>query len=217
MKRLIASGVALASVLSAAPNAAADDKRASDMPIDPGGYLWQFKLTPMPQLFAQWLPSVGWLPSEGEGLSPLLAFESLRLSLTSTIFPVGGGFPQCETLGDDVGNSVHGIPVQRFAFVRLMPHLTLNMFSSDGCPIDGGMGAGLTYSVPISPSTWLVTSGGGYGVPGRGPYLPARTSAEVRIDLIKETDAGPLRIGIERKSGTGVRGAPGMVTLGGGF
>jgi hypothetical protein len=70
----------------------------------------------------------------------------------------------------------------------------------------------------MSPSTWLVASGGAYGVPGRGPNLPPRTSADIRIDVVKETtDSGPLRIGIERKAGTGVRGAPGMVTFGGGF
>lgn len=65
---------------------------------------------------------------------------------------------------------------------------------------------------------WLVAGGGYYGVPGRGPVLPARTAQEVRIDLVKQTKAGPtFRIGVERKSGTGMQGVPGMVTFGAGF
>jgi hypothetical protein len=154
-------------------------------------------------------------------LGPLAAFQPLRLSLTSTIFPVAGAYPQCATLGDDVGNSSHGMPVQRFAFIPfapLVPHLTLTLFSSDGCPIDGGAGGGLTYTVPVQRSMWLVGNAGFYGVPGRGPGLPPRTATDLRVDLVQETSPGhTLHFGIERKDGTGVRGVPAMVTFGGGF
>jgi hypothetical protein len=167
--------------------------------------------------------TTGWGEPTGQRgtLGPLTAFQPLRLSLTSTIFPVAGAYPQCATLGDDVGNSSHGMPVQRFLFVPLVPlvpHLTLTLFSSDGCPIDGGAGAGLTYTVPLQHSMWLVGSAGAYGVPGRGPVLPARNASDLRVDLVKETSPGhTLHFGIERKDGTGARGVPGMVTFGGGF
>lgn len=134
--------------------------------------------------------------------------------MTSTIVPLAGGFPQCETLGDDVGNSIHGMPVQRLLFLRLTRHLVLHLFSSDGCPIDGGMGGAVTYSIPLRPSLWLVGSGGYYRVPAP----PPRAAAEFRVDLVKETQSGQsLRMGIEKKSGTGVEGVPAMVTFGGGF
>jgi hypothetical protein len=164
--------------------------------------------------------ATGWGEPTGQrgALGPLTAFQPLRLSLTSTIFPVAGAYPQCATLQDDVGNSSHGMPVQRFVFMPLMPRLTLTLFSSDGCPIDGGGGAGLTYTIPLQRSMWLVGSAGVYGVPGRGPVLPARTASDLRLDLVKETSPGhTLHFGIERKDGTGVRGVPGMVTFGGGF
>ncbi len=151
-------------------------------------------------------------------LGPLTAFQPLKLALTSTIFPVAGAYPQCATLQDDVGNSSHGIPVQRYLFVPFLPHLTLTLFSSDGCPIDGGGGGGLTYTVPLQRSMWLVSSAGLYGVPGRGAIMPAQTASDLRVDLVKETSPGhTLHFGIERKDGTGVRGVPAMFTFGGGF
>jgi hypothetical protein len=149
-------------------------------------------------------------------LSPAAAFEPLRLSLTSMIFPVGSQFPQCATLGDDVGNSIHGMPVQRFQFLRLAPRLVLTGFSSDGCPIDGGMGAAVTYAAPLQPSLWLVAGAGYYAIPGRGAALPARTATDLRVDVVKATPSGQtFRFGVQRKSGTS--GAPTMMTFGGGF
>ena len=131
---------------------------------------------------------------------------------------MAGEFSQCQTREDASGNSIHGFPIQRYQFLRLAPHLVLHMFSSAGCPIDGGLGGGITYTVPVRASLWLVASGGYYGIPGRGSALPARTAAEGRVDLVKETKAGSaLRIGIEHKSGTGMQGVPAMVTFGSGF
>ena len=151
-------------------------------------------------------------------LSPFFASRPLRLSLTTTIFPLAGDFPECKTREDASGNSIHGFPIQRYQFLKLAPHLVLHGFSSAGCPIDGGLGAGITYTVAVRPSLWLVASGGFYGIPGRPPVLPARTAVESRLDLVKETTAGSaLRIGIEHKSGTGMTGVPSMVTFGSGF
>lgn len=154
-------------------------------------------------------------------LGPLATFQPLKLALTSTIFPVAGAYPQCAALEDDVGNSSQGMPVQRFLFLPFapfVPRLTLTLFSSDGCPIDGGGGGGLTYTVPLPQSMWLVASAGAYGVPGRGPILPAQTASDLRVDLVKATSPGhTLHFGIERKDGTGVGGVPAMFTFGGGF
>ncbi len=185
---------------------------------EPSQYQPQFKLAPIPALVVPSLLAPGEPTGDGGDLSPFFASQPLRLSLTSTIFSVAGEFSQCETREDASGNSTHGFPIQRYQFLRLAPHLVLHGFSSAGCPIDGGLGGGLTYTVPVRASLWLVASGGYYGIPGRGPALPARTAAEGRVDLVRETKAGSaLRIGIEHKSGTGVHGVPAMVTFGSGF
>jgi hypothetical protein len=158
-------------------------------------------------------------PSGDRGdLAPSLAAEPLRLSLTSTIFPVGGGFEQCKTRTDAAGNSINGFPIRRFQALRLAPRLTLAGFSDGGCPVDGGMGGGLTYAAPLPSSFWLVASGGYYAVPAHGPGLPARTSSDIRLDLVKQTASGrTFHFGVEEKKGTGVTGAPVMVTFGMGF
>jgi hypothetical protein len=151
-------------------------------------------------------------------LAPRLAAEPLRLSLTSTIFPIGEGSDQCKTRTDASGNSIHGFPIRRFQALRLAPHLTLAGFSEGGCPIDGGMGGGVSYAAPLPSSFWLVASAGYYAVPGRGPALPARTSSDIRLDLVKQIDSGrTFHFGVEQKRGTGVTGAPVMVTFGMGF
>src|SRR5580704_2319373 len=74
------------------------------------------------------------------GLSPWLASMPLRLSLQSTIFPMAGAFPNCASLEESSGNSFNGFPVQRYTIVPLTPNLTLQGFSSGGCPIDGAIG-----------------------------------------------------------------------------
>jgi hypothetical protein len=205
--------VAILAGVFVAPRASADE---------PSAYVPQFKLAPVPALVAPSLLAPAEPKGDAGDLPPFLASQPLRLSLLSTIFPVAGGYEQCKTHKDESGNSINGFAIQRFTFLRLTPHLVLHGFSIAGCPIDGGLGGGLTYTVPLSPTLWLVGSGGYYGVPGRGPVLAPRTAQEVRLDLVKQTNAGPtFRIGIERKTGTGMQGGmqgvPGMVTFGGGF
>ena len=163
----------------------------------------------LPQL---WLP-VG-EPSGSGDLLPELLLEPLRLSLTGGIFPVASAYPQCDTRGDDAGNSEHGMPLQRAAFLRLSPRLTLHGFSSGGCPIDAGLGGGVTYAVPLRPSLWLVAGAGIYSVPGRNDVLAARNAAQVRLDLVKETkDSGTVRVGFEQKMGVGRESVP-SITFG---
>lgn len=210
MKRHLLSVVVIfAGLLLGAPRASADE---------PSQYQPQFKLVPVPPLVAPSLLTPSEPTGDGGDLSPFFASQPLRLSLTSTIFSVAGEFSQCQTREDASGNSIHGFPIQRYQFLRLAPHLVLHGFSSAGCPIDGGLGAGITYTIPVVPSVWIVASGGFYGIPGRPPVLPARTAVESRVDLVKETKAGSaLRIGVEHKNGTGVHGVPAMVTFGSGF
>ena len=110
---LTSSVVALAGLLLGARSASADDP--------PSPPVLELRLAPVPTLAPPNLLPRGDRSSGGTGLSPVFAFEPLRLSLTSTLFPLAGGYPQCETLGDDVGNSIHGMPVQRMLFLRLNP------------------------------------------------------------------------------------------------
>ena len=145
-------------------------------------------------------PSLLGEPTGGASALPgYFASGPLRLSLQSGIVPMAGGFPQCQTLEEASGNSVRGIPVLRYTLLRLTPNLVLHGFSSGGCPIDGGIGAAITYSVPVAPTLWLVAGAGMYGVPSHYP-LPARTQQDVRVDLIKQVDAGhSLSVGVGRR------------------
>jgi hypothetical protein len=154
---------------------------------------------------------------EGD-LSPRLRADPLRLALTSSIFPLAGGFPQCASREEAAGNTVNGFPIQRLRTLALTPRLSLIGFSQGGCPIDGGLGGGATYTIPLRPSLWLVAGAGYYVVPGRDVAIPTRTGADLRMDLVKKTDSGQLlRFGVEQKSGTNVPGRPVMVTFGMGF
>jgi hypothetical protein len=213
MKRPVASPVLLVvGLLFAAPLTHAQEPSQ----FAPPRFAVFAPLAPLvsPSLLSPGEPTGG--PAE---LSPFLATMPLRLSLTSTIFPLADGFANCATREEASGNSTaSGAPIQRFQFVRVLPHLVLDGFSSAGCPIDGGIGGGVTYSVPLKPSLWLVASAGAYGVPAHDGVIPARTAAEVRIDLMKETSDGHVfHIGLDHKNGTGVNGVPATVTFGGGF
>lgn len=149
------------------------------------------------QLTAPWL-----LPGEPTGtagLSPWVASTPLRLSLQGAIRPIAGGFSNCASLEEPSGNTVNGFPVQRFASIRLAPALVLQGFSSAGCPVDGALGGGLTYTISIRPSLSLVVGAGAYGVPAHSPY-PARVANDARIDLMKGVDGGgTLSIGIGKR------------------
>jgi hypothetical protein len=165
---------------------------------------------------AQQLPTVSWQPSQGAlvsnlqltapwlrgeptgtaGLSPWVSSTPLRLSLGGDIHSIGGGFANCVSLEEPSGNTINGFAVQRFASVRLAPALTLQGFSSAGCPVDGAIGGGITYTVPVGPSLWLVAAAGVYGVPAHAPF-PARTTNDARLDLTKDLNGGrTLSVGV---------------------
>jgi hypothetical protein len=148
------------------------------------------------QLTAPWLRGE---PTGPAGVSQWVLSTPLRLSLQGQIHPIAGGFANCLTREEPSGNTINGFPVQRFASIRLTDALTLQGFSSAGCPVDGAAGGGLTYTAVLQPSLWLVASAGAYGVPAHAPY-PARTSNDVRIDLMKQMDAGrTLTVGVGRR------------------
>jgi hypothetical protein len=136
------------------------------------------------QLTAPWLRGE---PTGPTGLSSWVLSTPLRLSLQGDIHPIGGGFPNCVSREEPSGNTINGFAVQRFASIRVTEALTLQGFSSAGCPIDGAIGAGVTYTVPLQSSLWLVASAGVYGVPGHAPY-PPRQSNDLRVDLTKQLD-----------------------------
>lgn len=150
----------------------------------------------------------------------------IRLSLEGSVIPVAGGFPNC---GDqnEVGNSVGGIPVQHYAEWQLTRRLLLSTFTQLGCPIDAGIGAAVTYTVPLRPSMALVFAGGAYAAPGQfqlfgglpsslklgllGARSPLPVSA--RADIVWNTQKGnPLNLGVQ-SLGLGRQ----QVMFGGGF
>jgi hypothetical protein len=136
----------------------------------------------------------------------------IRLSLSGNLVPLAPLFPQCETLEDDVGNSVAGIPVHNYAEWRAMPRLRLSAFGQLGCPIDAGLGALMLYSIPLHDSTSLVFATGMYGVPAqfdlfgglrsslrtglRGAASPIASDA--RVDLTWQGNSGSASsVGVE--------------------
>jgi hypothetical protein len=148
------------------------------------------------QLTAPWLRGE---PTGPAGISSWVLSTPLRLSLQGDIHPIGGGFANCVSREEPSGNTINGFAVQRFASIRLTAALTLQGFSSAGCPVDGALGAGLTYTVPLDSSLWLVASAGVYGVPGHAPY-PPRQSSDVRLDVTKPMDGGrTLTVGVGRR------------------
>lgn len=185
---------------------------------------------PLPEPRAQMLATRDDGTDDTSVLAGYRALAPLRLSLEATLFPKAGGFPNCVSREDDVGNSVGGIPVQHSMMLRLTPRLVLSGFTQLGCPIDAGIGTGLTYALPVGRSSWLVFGGGVYGAPaqaqlfgGLGPSMlgavrgtPSPVSAAGRVDLVWKT-------GGERTFNVGVQAlAPGArgiqsVMFGGGF
>jgi hypothetical protein len=151
----------------------------------------------------------------------------MRLTLEGSIFPKAGGFPQCASLEDDVGNSVGGIPVQHYTDWQLTPRLVLSVFTQLGCPIDAGIGAVVTYTVPIRPSVAWVFAAGAYAAPAqfqlyggmqsalslalKGASAPAAVST--RTDVVwKAADGHPYNVGVQALGQTRQQ-----ITFGAGF
>jgi len=119
------------------------------------------------------------------------AFAPLRLTLTSGLFSQASVFSGCDSRTDASGNSVNGFARQYYSFVSLTPRLVLHGYSTQGCALDAGMGGGITYTVPLRKSLWLVPSAGFYMLPNSaGGGAAARVTASGRVDLVKELGWG---------------------------
>ena len=153
-------------------------------------------LAPNPQLAPSPLFGLG---EPSGALSPSMAAVPLRLSLQSTIFPMAGGFPNCASREDGSGNSFQGWVVQRYTMLSLTPNLTLHGFSAAGCPVDSAIGGGVTYTVPLQPTWWVVMGGGMYGTPSHAG-LPGQRRADLRVDFMKTIDSTTsVSIGLGRR------------------
>lgn len=192
--RKIVSTLVFMAVFAIVVVAAAQERTAS-----PSVRLQPFGVIPPPPASATArLLSLGEPPGDGGVLPGYFASAPLRLSLQNRVFPVAGGFEQCSTREDAAGNSIGGIPIQRYALLRLTPNLVLHGFSAAGCPIDGAIGAGATYSVPVAPSLWLVAGAGVYTAPAQPG--PRRAHTDFRVDLVKKVnDTRSLSVGIGRR------------------
>ena len=145
------------------------------------------------------------------------AFMPLRLSLTQGLFPQGPVFLGCDSHEDASGNSVNGFALQRYSFVRLAPRLVLHGFSSAGCAVDAGLGGGLTYELPLTKTTSLVSSLGFYTLPPLDNARSAVISTAGRVDLVKKLGWGrtlSLGLGTRERSGSAAFNA---VNFGGSF
>jgi hypothetical protein len=162
-------------------------------------------------------PLTGDLGRDNDAFSGFRLTSPVRLSLTGSIFPKAGQFPQCSTLEDDVGNAVGGIPVLHYRELHLLPHLFFGFFSQLGCPIDAGLGAAFAYAVPLSPGLAFAVSGGMYAAPGQSSLFggsiqsallrgvlgqQSSAGAALRADLTWQTPGGhPLGLGLESRGG----------------
>ena len=132
------------------------------------------------------------------------AFAPLRLSLTGGLFSQASAFAGCEARTEASGNTVNGFAVQRYAFLRVTPQLVLHGFSMTGCPVDAGMGGGLSYSVPLQKRWWLVSSAGFYALPSFGGGTSSFVTTAARVDVVKQLRwGGTLNVGLGTRSSTG--------------
>ena len=161
-------------------------------------------------------PSLAWMPTptalqlrplfgeptgDAQGLAPALAVMPLRLSLMGDTFPIAGalGGSPCASREEASGNTVNGFAMQRQVYLAITPQLVLHGFSSAGCPLDAGIGGGMTYSVPVSRSLFLVASAGAYSLPSAQPGR-VLTKGDARIDLIfRSTPDRAWGIGLGRR------------------
>jgi len=140
-------------------------------------------------------------PTGDRWLEPTLAVLPLRLSLMSEAFPVGRalGDDPCASHEDAAGNSIQGFSIQRQTYLPITQQLVLHGFSRAGCPIDAGVGGGLTYSIPLPSKMWLVASAGAYAQPSVTPG-PIQPRPDARLDVIlRSTPSSALSLGVGRR------------------
>jgi hypothetical protein len=182
----VLAAIVFAGVLVAARSALADEPTAG-----PGMSTtsMQLKLAPFGE------------PTGDRALEPTIAVLPLRLSLINEAFPIGRAYGDdpCASSGDSAGNSIQGFPILRQAYLPITPRLVLHGFSRGGCPIDAGIGGGLTYSIPLPANLWLVASAGVYTQPSVAPG-PALFKPDARLDvLLRKTPDSALSLGIGRR------------------
>jgi hypothetical protein len=149
------------------------------------------------------LPPFGEPTGTAAGLAPALAVLPMRLSLLGATFPFAAAMPGdpfgCASRQDPAGNSSSGFATQNHVFLPLTGRLTLHGFSSVGCPLDAGMGGGVTYAAPLTRQAWLVASAGVYGQPSALPGVP-RTKSDARVDVVfKAYGDRTLGVGVGRQ------------------
>jgi hypothetical protein len=193
--------VAARAIVSAILVAAFAEQAGGQEPSAPPRLLQPFgSIAPPPSPASPTLSLVGEPTGDTGALPGYFASAPLRLSLASTIFPIGPAFDQCGTRGDATGNSTGGIATQRYTLLRLSPSLVLHGFSAAGCPIDDAIGAAITYSVKVRPSLWLVAGAGIYAAPAPAQYSVGRTQNDFRIDLIKQvSDQRSFSVGLGKR------------------
>jgi hypothetical protein len=148
-------------------------------------------------------PTVSWLgppPGDatgGPGYDPYL--EPLRLGLLEDVPPSGD--PSCRQTPEAMTASAPNVPTYYGTTLRLVPRLTLAGFSRVGCVMDGAVGGGLVYALPVRRNIDLALSAGYLFAPHAGPNgTPVSSGAHVRADLVfKRADGRSFNLGIRNR------------------
>ncbi|HEY8075109.1 MAG TPA: hypothetical protein VIF62_13390 [Labilithrix sp.] len=128
-------------------------------------------------------PKVSWLgpPGDANGSGYDVSLEPLRLGLMDEA-PLSGD-PSCR-------EPYAAAPTYYGTTLRLVPRLTLAGFSRVGCAMDGAVGGGLVYTVPIRKSIDLNLSAGAIFAPHTGPNGTPIAATHLRADLVFKRDEG---------------------------
>ena len=126
-------------------------------------------------------PKVTWLgpPGDANGSGYQASLEPLRLGLFDEA-PLTGD-PSCR-LGP--------APTYYATTLRLVPQLTLAGFSRASCAMDGAVGGGLVYTVPLRKNIDLNLSAGAILAPHAGPNGTSISTTHVRADIVFKRDEG---------------------------
>jgi hypothetical protein len=128
----------------------------------------------------------------------------LWLTLSGGLFSQASAFTGCDSRTDASGNSVNGFAVQRRVFLRLAPQLLLHRFSTAGCAVDSGAGAGLSYAIPLRKRLWLLQSAGYYRQATPFGATFTRVGLAGRLDLVQQLAWGrTLSLGLGTRSESG--------------
>jgi hypothetical protein len=151
-----------------------------------------------------------------------LSLEPLRLSLLGEFVPHPLSEPGCgehpEAMGSLTG--APAFPMQRVSALRIFggpsspfkARLSLFGFTRGGCATSAAGGGGLTFTVPLSKSTFFVLGGGAIYLPHAGPGGTSLSSTQARADVVFAREGNrsfTVGVGV-------VRGTP-RVSVGGVF